>query len=202
MPSLIKLLQGASLALAFTATSVNAGMIDFSDPTWAGAAGNNAYTVGGVTVTANPGRATLSHDSLDGLGVNYRDGLIGEPDEIDKYEMLSVNLGTSTLIHEIVLHNLLSDECFFIACWDERGEYRLDGGAWQSFTGNMVGQPGMLAIMVGSVAQTIDFRADRLALDDFSVKAIKAPEPGTVALMGLGLAGLGAFRRRKAQAAR
>lgn len=201
MPPLIKLLQGASLALAFTATSANAGMIDFSDPTWAGAAGNNSYTVGGVTVTANPGRATLSHDSLDGLGVNYRDRFIGEPDEIDKHEMLSVNLGASTLIHKIVLHNLFSDECF-IACWDERGEYRLDGGTWQSFTGNMAGQPGMLAIMVGSVAQTIDFRADRFALDDFSVKAIKAPEPGTLALMGLGLAGLGAFRRRKAQAAR
>lgn len=194
MPKFTTLMQGAGLALALTATSATATMIDFSSPAWSGASGNSSHTVGGVTASANYGK--LSHDSSHGLGINDRDWFTGTGDEVDNREKLSIDLGAYSFIEKIVIHNLYADECGF-GCWDERGEYRLDGGAWQTFTGTMSGSPGMLAIMVGAAAQTIHFRADRYLKDDFSVKAVKTPEPGTLALLGLGLAGIGAVRRRR-----
>nr|WP_286221110.1 PEP-CTERM sorting domain-containing protein [Marinobacter sp. LA51] len=195
MPKFTRILQGVGLALAMTATSATAALIDFSSAAWSGAGGTSSHTVGAVTASTNHGR--LTHDSSHGLGIYDRDFLTGTGDEVDNREMLSIDLGASALIEKIVLHKLFANEGPCPFCYDEKGEYRLDGGSWMSFTGTMSSQPGMLAIMVGAAAQTIDFRADRPLLDDFALKAIKTPEPGTLALLGLGLAGIGAIRRRK-----
>lgn len=111
------------MVLVFIVMFVNVGMIDFLDLIWVGVVGNNFYIVGGVIVIVNSGCVIFSYDLLDGFGVNYCDGFIGELDEIDKYEMLLVNFGISILIYEIVFYNLFLDECFFIVCWDEWGEY-------------------------------------------------------------------------------
>lgn len=204
MPKITRILQGTSLALTMTAMSATAAMIDFSSPDWSAAAGNASHTVNGVTATASAlltlppilGTPKLSHSS-GGLGVNYGDWFNGNDDEIDNTERLSIDLGAAAYIEKIVVHKLFTNECLGFFCYDERGKYRLDGGSWQSFSAISSVEPGMLAIMVGASAQTIDFKADRLFKDDFSLKAIHTPEPGTLALLGLGLAGIGAIRRRK-----
>ena len=205
MPKSKKILQGVGLALALSATTATAGMIDFSSAAWAGAVGNSTHTVDGVTASASAllslpsflGTPRLSQSSSSGLGINYADWFNGKDDEIDNTERLSIDLGYTAFIEKIVLHKLFTNECLFGFCYDERGKYRLDGGAWQSFTATESGGAGMLAIMVSDSAQTIDFKGSRLVADDFSLKAIHTPEPGTLALLGMGLAGIGALRRRK-----
>ncbi len=207
MPTIKKLLLGTSLALAMSATPAHAGMIDFSSPAWAGAAGNSSHTVNGVTATASAlftlppimGTPVLSQSNTSGLGVNYADWFNGKDDEIDNTERLTIDLGSTAYIEKIVLHKLYKHECLWIFCYNEKGKYRLDGGTWHNFTAHSSGGPGMLAIMVGAAAQTIEFKASRLVADDFSLKAIHTPEPGTLALLGLGLVGVGALRRRKSE---
>lgn len=85
-------------------------------------------------------------------------------------------------------------------------QYVLDGGAWQTALSTTSGALGMLN--TGSRSYTLNFggvQADafRLVLDgsqisfhELSVNGTAVPEPGTVTMLGLGLLGLVATRRK------
>ncbi len=185
---------GLTFGLAFNAS---AGLIDFRTADWSAANGQQSYTVNGVTATASPWYTKLSQNTNDGLGIN---GFLDEPDEIDGKERLRVDLGAETLVEEITISNLYADEEYcFIVCfkYDETGYYKKDNsGSWIGFTG-VDAVNGLFTIALNETVQLLDFKSKKHEFSVQQIKTASVPEPGTLALLGLGLAGLTVARKRK-----
>ena len=92
--------------------------IDFRDPAWSGAQGQQSWTVGNITVSANPENLPdyadngLVWDPVDGLGVTspYDTGSdavpTAEPDEIDWIEPFRITIVGGTYIRGIMVADL------------------------------------------------------------------------------------------------
>ena len=92
--------------------------IDFRDAAWSGAQGQQSWTVGLVTVDANPenlpayANNTLVWDAIDGLGVtsDYDTGPnadpLAEPDEIDQSEPFRITIAGGTYLYSVLVADL------------------------------------------------------------------------------------------------
>lgn len=119
MKKLIVLCAVGSLVM-MKVSSTFAGMtIDFRDPVWSGAQGQQSWTVGNVTVSANPENLPdyadngLVWDPVDGLGVTspYDTGSgavpTAEPDELDAWdEQLRITIAGGMYIQGIRIADL------------------------------------------------------------------------------------------------
>ena len=146
--------------LLLVATSASA--VDFRDPAWVGANGQNSFAVGGVTATAscnNPGTCdgspvgpySLVQDSTDGLGIFG--GVFGidlGPDEVDpkllagcRTEVLRVQFGSPTGIDSILITDLFNETLTgpLVMPVQRGGSYSIDGATWVNFVANILSVP-------------------------------------------------------------
>ena len=211
MKLITKLFAASAL---FAAAQANALIIDFGSPAWTPAANNlPTHTVtyaltGDVTAIAGPaGSLLFANDAVDGLGVTS-----GEIDEVDGLEYLKITFENAINIVSIKLTDLFprnhpsdglptdgNDPVFGEVA---KVTFYLGGfsvGSTQINGLNSVGPNGEQTFAVGGVyADAIKFVAGG-KFNEYSVKAIEVPEPGIMALLGLGLMGLGLSRRRQAK---
>ena len=206
--------SGIAITAIFFTSMSHALLIDFtaSNP-WSGAAGLSSFSSGGVTLTANGGDGQLTFNSgameqagcnaagfvglaCDGDGIGIGDDVVGGFGT--NLERLTITFNPVVDILNIVLLDLFTGETAFI---------RTTGAGFRNFNtrvgGDVNGSGGVnvVGLMTNGVRQ-LQFRRDgRLAANsDFSVAAIEivaVPEPGVLALFGLGLLGLGFTRRKK-----
>jgi hypothetical protein len=194
-----------TLALLLAGTA-GAATYDFRDAGTFGAALNQpsfAAAVGGntLTITAMPTGARLWWDSTDGFGVKY----LLESDEVQGIERLKIGFASPVRLSSVLITDLFNEDGYL-----ERGYYQLNGsGSWIEFTAlasQTSGTNGELTVPIDSsvLVNSILFKAPGLELfptqfHEFSVAAIETtsvPIPGAVWLLGSGLVGLAALRRR------
>jgi hypothetical protein len=154
-----RLWKVGSVAGGLLLVATSASAVDFRNPSWAGANGQNAFTVGDVTATAScetpascngvapPAGDTATYklfqDGTDGLGINGRG--IGEVDEIDQLpnssgqaEILKVHFAAPIGIDSILITDLFAESVdlgpFGVFPYNEVGSYSLDLGLnWIQF---------------------------------------------------------------------
>lgn len=170
-------LKKLAIAAAFgtssltTLPAVAGAVIDFTSAAWSGAAGLNAYSLGGVTLSAAPNGSitlplvgTISVNSIltfnpgpcnstpvppfacagTGIGIDVVQALanpLDEPDEIDFPETLTATF-SSRFVTSFELLMLFPDEGGLLGTTDERVEYRLNGaGGWTTVFANDPASP-------------------------------------------------------------
>jgi hypothetical protein len=184
-------LKKLAIAAAFGTSSLTAlpavagAVIDFTSAAWSGAAGLNAYSLGGVTLSAAPNGSitlplvgTISVNSIltfnpgpcnstpvppfacagTGIGIDMSPALVDEPDEIDAPETLTATF-SSRFVTSFELLMLFPDEG--IGGADERVEYRLNGaGSWTTVFADpaSVTNNGYRFVAVDAFVSTLEIR--------------------------------------------
>jgi hypothetical protein len=186
---------------------------DFSDPIWDPGHGSSIISQGIKVAATEPAHALLSWTKGLGFGVDsgFLDDVKGTDDEVNGVEILTITLPTATTLAGFTVSNLYYESLLGlgVAAYQEIGYYKLGDGAWQAFTAPKKNTPntdGVLYVgITPALVSTIAFGYKPgiglidAVKNDFSVKSldvISTPEPGSLILLGTGLAAV-LLRARK-----
>ncbi len=196
------LISGSAFAIPIV-PAVGSIAVDFRTAPWSPANGVSPYSVGTVTATASTG--TLYQDSIDGLGIQG-----GENDEIDLVELLTIDFGGGgSLLGRIYITDLFAPADGDVG---EHGEVTLTLADLSTVT--IAFGPGTQPLGSSNGEYLVDlggnkmitkavFKADNTVAgidptnNEYSVAGFDVPEPGIIALLGIGLLGFGVSSLRK-----
>jgi hypothetical protein len=191
----------ASIACGFGSNIGTTASFIGSDLT--SAVGVAAFTLSPVTIGGSL-TARQIHRNVDGLGVNLGFGDLNQVDNLGSYELLRFALPTGATVQSVFLKlTILSDD------------YRVWGtndatftnltllasgtGVFPSTTVNVNAGNSYAYLFIGGALQTFGLgnalQADSFRVSELTVNLVS--EPASMALLGAGLLGLCALRRRR-----
>ena len=161
---------------------------------------SGAVTKGGVTATlsarSDPGNGTfMLNQTSNSFGINYDNDGCDVPSQVDNdcgTEYITFSFSEWVELVSITLTNYGSND---IARLDFDKDAMMDFDIADSPSTTLVGA------MVGGFGDGFkveSFSGNGFSIDRFTIRSSEVPEPGSLLLLGLGLAGLG-FSRRKAK---